>query len=187
VATNATPGAILPVALSGGRLFTGGGTTIEVYRLTGSFGRRLGPPTSHVSLSGLADFRPRLGFEIAGALPLPVDSLTLKLPKGLSFSGNLTQVKAGVSIAYPGTHKLELRGGSLVATLAGRDAALTPLSVLVRPSALIMSRALHTRTEVLHNFNRTHGHKRRLIEHAVAHVTDGFGGSVNLLLRLVLR
>ena len=131
----------LSLALQGRYLFTTGGSTIQVERLTGSFGSRVGPP--HVSspfVSGLASGDPQFSFSLT---PAPADppstSFTLTLPKGLTFSRNTLRLAHSVTIAGVRGYMLAVRHRALTVRLT--EPART-LQVTVRARALIETKTM---------------------------------------------
>ncbi len=130
------------------------------------------PRLSHVSLSGLALGKPRVGLRlVSGTRALPINSFAVALPRGLHFARSLKTVRSGVKAGLPGSYILALRHGTLSFTL--RKPARS-LSVAILPGALVEDKSLIKRIATVRKFNRTRGHvaRRSLKLELVVSLTD---------------
>lgn len=105
----------LAIALLGQYLFTTGGDAIQIEKLAGMFGSKVGPPSvSFPFVSGLSNGNPQFSFTIAaGASDPPLTSFMLSLPKGLAYTGRHDQLTRAVSIAGTSHYTIAIRNGAL--------------------------------------------------------------------------
>jgi hypothetical protein len=173
----------LSVAVEDPYLFTAGSNTIQVSRVTGTFGYPVRPPSvAQKGLSGLLDRRPRLHFKLTVGVNNPrIKAVRVVLPHGLSFAKNRKKLAAGVSIAgtrnpststVRSTYKLALRRRQLYITLAQ---PLEPLAIAVRPPALAESTTL---------LRRIHKAKPAVALPIGLRVTDFSGGTFTVILKV---
>jgi hypothetical protein len=142
--TTTTENGDLSTALLAPYLFATGGTGIQVYEITGRQGHKVAAPTvSHALARGLAQGRPRLSFTIATASDAPpVESFTLSLPKGLTFTSSKARLAKNLSLRGAPAGPISLVHGVLDVQL---NAPRTKLSVTITAGALKESTAMiHT-------------------------------------------
>jgi Concanavalin A-like lectin/glucanases superfamily len=122
-------------------------------------GASASPRLSHVSLSGLALGKPRVGLRlVSGPRALPINSFAIALPRGLHFARSLKTVRAGVNAGRRGSYILALRHGTLSFTLRKPERSL---SVAILHRAIVEDEALIQRIATVRRFNRTRGHVAR--------------------------
>lgn len=138
---------------------SGTGATPPTQIISGPRGASASPRLSHVTLSGLALGKPRVGLRlVSGPRARPINSFAVALPRGLHFARSLKTVRAGVKAGRPGSYVVTLRHGTLSFTL--RKPARS-LSVAILPRALVEDKSLVKRIATVRRFNRTRGHVAR--------------------------
>src|SRR6185437_7097102 len=89
---------------------SGTGATPPTQIIGGPRGASASPRLSHVTLSGLALGKPRVGLRLVSSpRALPINSFAVALPRGLHFARSLKTVRAGVKAGRPGSYILALR------------------------------------------------------------------------------
>ena len=170
---------VMPLAVDQRSLFTGDGTNqLTAYAVSGQLGWHAAPPTvSRASLSGLAKHRPRLGLTVAAKNPFPaIDSLTITLPHGLSFTGARKLLRAGVRIGGVADATLSISHGKL--EIRWPDSA-NPISLSVRAPALrestpLLRRAARPARQTHRKSQTTRTLRLRLILTAADSVNDTY-------------
>jgi hypothetical protein len=127
----------LNIALAGNQLFLSGGTAVNVYNISGSFGRRApGPRVTRASATGLASGKPTLRLTLQAAMIAPpLMTLRLRLPAGMSFTRNRARLLKATSIFGVSAPHIALLRGVLHATVQPRRT----ISVTVRAPAILES------------------------------------------------
>jgi hypothetical protein len=138
-----TPGTLegpVPMAIEAQQLFVSGGTTINVYRVSGRFGRTAPPPTvAQTALTGLATGRPRLRLTATAGLKAPLlTAITVRLSKGLSFARNRARLLANTIVSGVRSPSLALTGGALHVNVPARRT----ITITVRGPAITESARL---------------------------------------------
>ncbi len=138
-------------------LFTLGTSTVEVYRLTGTFGQKVLPPSiERLSLVGLPGGTPKLRFALH--LPKyasPITSFMLMLPSGIAFN---KAAQRSISIRGAEHYHLRIKGSRLMATFADSSGSS---AVSINAGALAESKSLRNRILDILRFNRTRNGPRK--------------------------
>ena len=181
VAGGTTETGYVGVALAGAYLFTTGGSSVAVYKLTGSFGSKVRPPmTTFPFASGLASGNARLSFTIKCATDgPPLTSLMLELPSGLSFTTEHARPTRAISIAGSHGYTLAIRNRALFVQLT-RPARTLDLTVRARALVETETMIRHIRQLIKHA-----RHKPIVILRADLHTTDITGAPTTTTIRFV--
>jgi hypothetical protein len=181
VAGGTTETGYAEVALAGGYLFVTGGSNVEVYRLTGSFGSKVQPPAiTFPSASGLQSGNARLSLTVKCATDSPpLTSLMLGLPRGLSFATKPARLTRAISIEGSNGYTLAIRNGALFVQLTRPERTL---DLTIRARALVETETLIRHVLQLIKHAR---HKPIVILTADLHTTDITGAQTTTTIRFV--
>jgi len=181
VAGGTTETGYIGVALAGDYLFTTGGSTVQVYKLTGRFGHKVRPPIiTFPDATGLESGNPRLSFKIRCAANGPqLTSLMLELPRGLRFSDGRERLTRAISIAGSHGYTLATRTRALLVTL---KQPATTLNLTIGARALVESKKLidHVQQVLKHA-----GHQRIVILRANLRTSESIGPGTSATIRFV--
>jgi hypothetical protein len=142
----------IPLGVDGQTLFAGGQIAagastpdLDIFNLTRPIPESPPhpPSTAGATLTGLANGKPRLKFKlVAGTNAAPIQSITIALPTGLSFSSShqrLLRGLPGLAVSADGKYTLAAKHNMLTLTLRNPQ---QQLSLTIEPPGIIGSDAL---------------------------------------------
>lgn len=170
----------LAVAIDGPDVLITGGDIVEVYRVTGTFGQEVQPPSaSHVRISGVGAGAPELGFKLGtGAYGAPLKSVAIRPPRELAFVRSARRLRRAVKMGVGDKATITLRHGilTLVFKRIGRRA-----SILIRSGAFVTSRSL------IGSVKTTSAHGKPLRVRLRMTLTENYSVSSRFTFRVALR
>jgi hypothetical protein len=195
--TGQSTGISVPLALDGQTLFVGGqnlsgaptfAASLDVFNVNQpvveSSVAAGAPSVSRQTYGNFADRHPTLAFELHGGTnAAPINSITLRLPTGLNFTGSRSQLRAGVAYC---------RIFAIVCTTSNkrllRITTTIPIYYLGKLHVKLAAPAITESTQLAHQivgvvrYNRSHHAKKRLRLRFALAATDVTGHVTHLTL-----